>query len=224
MVGRGGAFLLGAGTCAVRTWTGASRSARRRRHRRRRGDAPGPARHAPSAGPWRFVDTLDESSFLRGNLHTHTRLSDGDAPPAEVYAHYRDRGYAFLVITDHNTRTDPAQYAAEQRPGFVMIPGEEVTTLGAGKPVHVNALCSRTTIGGGAFPTVREALGWAVARVKAQGAIALVNHPNFEWALSADDLPTRPRRGAARDLERTPARALGGRRAAALARGALDDA
>lgn len=179
-------LLLGAGTCAVRTWTGASDP---HAAGSSSGAAPGLTAAQP-AGPPRFVDTLDESSFLRGNLHTHTKLSDGDAPPADVYAHYRDRGYAFLVITDHNTRTDPARYAEEQRPGFVMIPGEEVTTLGAGKPVHVNAICSRATIGGGAFPTVREALGWAVARVKEQGAIALVNHPNFEWALSADDLPT----------------------------------
>lgn len=143
---------------------------------------------APSAGSWRFTDVIEETSFLRGNLHTHSKRSDGDAPPADVYAHYRDRGYAFLVLTDHNSRTDPAEHASEQRPGFVMIPGEEVTTIGGGKPVHVNALCSRASIGGGTFPTVREALVWAVARVKEQDAIALVNHPNFEWALDADDL------------------------------------
>ena len=135
-----------------------------------------------------FVEAIDVSSFLRGNLHTHTLFSDGDSPAREVYAFYRDHGYAFLVITDHNTRTDPADFRAEQRPGFVMIPGEEVTTLGAGKPVHVNAICSRSTIGGGTFATTREALSWAVARVKEQDAIALVNHPNFDWTLATEDL------------------------------------
>lgn len=87
-------------------------------------------------------------------------------------------------------RTDPGEFRSEQRPGFVMIPGEEVTTLGAGKPVHVNALCSRSSIGGGTFRTTREALAWAVARIQEQGAIALVNHPNFDWTLTADDLPS----------------------------------
>lgn len=129
------------------------------------------------------------TSFLKGNLHTHSLLSDGDAPPNEVYAFYRDHGYAFLVLTDHNSRTDPAAYRDALRPGFVMIPGEEVTTLGAGKPVHVNAICSRAAIGGGTFDTTREALAWAVSRVKEQDAIALVNHPNFDWTLTAEDLP-----------------------------------
>ena len=132
---------------------------------------------------------IDVGSFLKGNLHTHSNLSDGDAPPEQVYSFYRDHGYAFLVLTDHNSRTDPAAYRDVLRPGFVMIPGEEVTTLGAGKPVHVNAICSRATIGGGAFDTTREALSWAVARVKEQDAIALVNHPNFDWTLTAEDLP-----------------------------------
>lgn len=141
------------------------------------------------SGPPRFAEGLDVASFLRGNLHTHSKRSDGDSPPAEVYAYYRDHGYAFLVLSDHNTRTDPAEHGAPARRGFVMIPGEEVTTMAAGKPVHVNAVCTKTTIGGGAFATAREALGWAVAQVKAQGAIALVNHPNFDWTLTADDVP-----------------------------------
>lgn len=149
------------------------------------GSAQAPIRAARG----RFLDAIDASSFLKGNLHTHSLLSDGDAPPAEVYAFYRDHGYAFLVLTDHNSRTDPDAYRDVARPGFVMIPGEEVTTLGAGKPVHVNAICSRATIGGQAFDTTREALAWAVAHVKEQDAIALVNHPNFDWALTEDDLP-----------------------------------
>jgi hypothetical protein len=183
------ALLAGAGTCAVRSWTGAADPhAAGASPAGSAAGAPGPSITGPS-GPGRFADAIDASSFLRGNLHTHSKRSDGDAPPGQVYAHYRDRGYAFVVLTDHNTRTDPAELAAERRPGFVMIAGEEVTTLGAGKPVHVNAICSRATIGGGAFPTVREALAWAVGRVKEQGAIALVNHPNFEWALGEGDLP-----------------------------------
>jgi hypothetical protein len=106
-----------------------------------------------------------------------------------VYALYRKQGYAFLALTDHNLRTDPGDFTAEARRGFVVIPGEEVTLTAAGKPVHVNALCTKKTIGGGNFATAREALTWAVARVKEQGGIALVNHPNFDWALSAYDLP-----------------------------------
>lgn len=184
--GAGAAIVIGAAACAYRSLS--------------QGDSLGHLGSVASASPSgataerpkpsRFVDAIDATGFLRGNLHTHTRFSDGDSPAAEVYAFYRDHGYSFLVITDHNTRTDPADFRAEQRPGFVMIPGEEVTTQAAGKPVHVNAICSRSTIGGGQFGTTREALAWAVARVKEQDAIALVNHPNFDWTLTVEDLPS----------------------------------
>jgi hypothetical protein len=40
--------------------------------------------------------------WLRGNTHTHTLWSDGDAPPETVVAWYVDHGYDFLVLSDHN--------------------------------------------------------------------------------------------------------------------------
>lgn len=39
--------------------------------------------------------------FFRGNLHTHSTLSDGLQPPEEVCRRYRDAGYDFLALTDH---------------------------------------------------------------------------------------------------------------------------
>jgi hypothetical protein len=145
---------------------------------------------AGEAVPARFADAIDVSTFQKGNLHTHTTFSDGDHPPQDVYAWYRDRGYNFLAITDHNTLTDPAVYRLLERPKrFVMIPGEEVTMRGAGKQVHVNALCIARSIPGRSFDTQRRALTWAVHEVAAQGGVALVNHPNWDWALTEADLP-----------------------------------
>jgi hypothetical protein len=152
-----------------------------------------PSASAPPApaGPARFVETLDVSTFQKGNIHTHTTFSDGDHPPQDVYRWYRDRGYNFLAITDHNSLTDPAVYRLlERKKKFVMITGEEVTMWGAGKQVHVNALCHKATIGGHKFDTQREALAWGVARVREQGGVALVNHPNWDWSLVAEDLPS----------------------------------
>jgi hypothetical protein len=198
----GAVFVVGVGTCAVRSWSKADvpaePSAKPAEAPEATSAATVPTKGAraatkrappPRSGPPRFAETLDVSGFLRGNLHTHSNRSDGDSPPADVYAFYRDHGYAFVVLSDHNTRTDPAEHRALLRHGFVMIPGEEVTMSAAGKPVHINAICTRTTIGGGPFATAREALEWGVARTVEQGAIALVNHPNFGWALSGDDLP-----------------------------------
>lgn len=39
--------------------------------------------------------------FWRGNLHTHSNLSDGALPPEEVCRLYRDAGYDFLCLSDH---------------------------------------------------------------------------------------------------------------------------
>lgn len=39
--------------------------------------------------------------FWRGNLHTHSTLSDGRLPPDRVCQIYREAGYDFLAITDH---------------------------------------------------------------------------------------------------------------------------
>jgi hypothetical protein len=39
--------------------------------------------------------------FYRGNLHTHSNLSDGVLDPAEVCRRYRAEGYDFIALTDH---------------------------------------------------------------------------------------------------------------------------
>lgn len=39
--------------------------------------------------------------FWRGNLHTHSTLSDGHLSPEAVCRFYREAGYDFLALTDH---------------------------------------------------------------------------------------------------------------------------
>jgi hypothetical protein len=39
--------------------------------------------------------------FWKGNIHTHSDMSDGMRTPADVCATYRDAGYDFLALTDH---------------------------------------------------------------------------------------------------------------------------
>jgi hypothetical protein len=43
-----------------------------------------------------------EPRWWRGNLHTHTLWSDGDGFPEMVAEWYRDHGYHFLALSDHN--------------------------------------------------------------------------------------------------------------------------
>ena len=152
--------------------------------------APAPIRPTPlpAVEPPRFERTLDMTSFLKGNLHAHTNRSDGDSPPEDVIAWYRRHGYAFLAITDHNRFADPRTFAWMQDDSFKLLSGEEITMKGGGHQVHVNALCTKTRIGGGIFHSAAEAVTWATARVGAQGGVAIVNHPNFDRALVVTDL------------------------------------
>src|SRR5947209_6191196 len=58
----------------------------------------------PIRGPRPLMESLPfdkPGRFWRGNLHTHSTLSDGALSPEEVCALYRDAGYDFLALTDH---------------------------------------------------------------------------------------------------------------------------
>ena len=43
--------------------------------------------------------------WYKGNVHTHTTKSDGDADPEVVVEWYKNHDYDFLVLSDHNHRT-----------------------------------------------------------------------------------------------------------------------
>jgi hypothetical protein len=136
----------------------------------------------------RFETTFDVSRFLKGNVHAHTDLSDGDSPPEDVIGWYREHGYAFLAITDHNRLTEARTYPSLQDASFRLINGEEVSMYASGRQVHVNALCANVKIGGGTFSSSAEALAWATTRIASEGGIAIVNHPNFDRAIERTDL------------------------------------
>lgn len=138
----------------------------------------------------RFARTFDVSSFRRGNLHTHSNRSDGDTEPLDVYKWYRDHGYAFVLITDHNTFTNPSEFRSLETPDFIVIGGEELTMRGAGREVHVNGLCTDHILPGGTFARAKDALTHGVHTILETGGIALINHPNFNWGIRPEDLPS----------------------------------
>lgn len=135
-------------------------------------------------------EQASQARWFKGNTHTHTLNSDGDSTPEDVARWYREQGYHFLVLTDHNFVTAVeglnALIAAEDR--FLLIPGEEMTDRAGGKPVHVNALGTTTVLKpqGGERPA--DAVQRNVDAARAAGAVAQVNHPNFGWALTGADM------------------------------------
>jgi len=135
-----------------------------------------------------FSATFDVRKFQRGNIHTHTTRSDGAQSPREVATWYRDHGYQFLAITDHDVLVQPVEVGDLETSGFVLIPGEEISSLGNEKPVHLLALCIDRFIASGRFDSPLEALVQGTTAVRAQNGFVVVNHPNFSWALALVDI------------------------------------
>lgn len=131
--------------------------------------------------------------WYKGNTHTHTLNSDGDSTPDDVVRWYREHGYQFLVLTDHNFQTRVeglnALHAADEK--FLVVKGEEVTSTAGGRPVHVNGLDANRRIGtqtGAADSTALEVLQRSVDAIRGASGVPHINHPNFGWALTTEDL------------------------------------
>jgi hypothetical protein len=122
-------------------------------------------------------------TFQRGSVHAHSIRSDGDAPADKVVESYRRLGYQFATLTDHNQFFDPSEFSSAEGPDFVLLPGEEISMAGRGALLHVNALCTEQRIGGHEIPDLGSGLQWAIDQVRAQGGVALINHPNWRWTL-----------------------------------------
>ena len=88
--------------------------------------------------------------WYRGNTHTHTLWSDGDAAPEWAADWYKSHGYHFLVLSDHN----------------VLLEGEKWKKIGPGRsemrPETVKPLLEKF----GKSVEFRERGGWQEMRLK----------------------------------------------------------
>lgn len=184
------------------------------------------------------VATVD--TWWRGNTHTHTLWSDGDDFPEAVAEWYKQHGYQFLAITDHNTlaseerwfRVPPqgegreaytkyrerfgAEWVEERRSGdtlmvrlkrfpeyrarveqpgrFVLVAGEEITQYLKGRGAHMNALNLAEPVseqrGASLIEIFQKDLDSLRAQEQRTGReiVAVLNHPNFIWSQTAEDL------------------------------------
>ncbi|MAT14150.1 MAG: hypothetical protein CMJ46_02655 [Planctomyces sp.] len=48
------------------------------------------------------LEAKDGKQWYKGNLHTHSHWSDGDDYPEMIGLWYKENGYQFLALTDHN--------------------------------------------------------------------------------------------------------------------------
>jgi hypothetical protein len=136
------------------------------------------------------VTAVPASRWFKGNLHTHTLNSDGDSTPAEVVHWYREHGYDFLVLTDHNVLTDVNGLSATPSAAgsFLVVRGEELTSQAEGKPIHVNGFDVSRLVEPPPAAAVVEMVQGMVDRIRGANGVPSINHPNFGWAIGADEL------------------------------------
>lgn len=128
--------------------------------------------------------------WYKGNTHTHTLNSDGDSTPDDVVRWYRENGYNFLVLTDHNhlTKVDAlnALHGADKQ--FLIIKGEEVTDRFGDKPIHINGLDLEREVAPQGGRSVLDVVQRNVDAIRDAKGVPHINHPNFGWAITAEDL------------------------------------
>jgi len=194
---------------------------------------------APVAAQSQTLRLAAESGqrWCRGNMHTHSFWSDGDDFPEAIAKWYRDRGYQFLVFTDHNTLLQkerwvsldkrkeafesltaawPSEWIETRGEGdarevrlktfdeifsklavpqeYLLIQGEEITDRFGKLPVH---MCASNTLellpptgGEGVADVIQRNLLAAQSRRERSGVKTIVhlNHPNFGYAVTAEQL------------------------------------
>jgi len=134
--------------------------------------------------------------FWRGNLHTHSTLSDGLRSPAEVCRFYEAAGYDFLALTEHFLE----QYGwplVDTRPfrsqGFTTIFGAELhpayDRMELGAPWHILAVGLPLDFA----PTPPEETGPELAlRALDAGAFVVAAHPHWYTMTDRDVMALGP--------------------------------
>ena len=192
-----------------------------------------------------FSHAEENSSWFKGNTHTHSLWSDGNDFPEMIAKYYKDNGYHFLVLSDHNILSRGEKWMAiegvekrrrtlgvptmkkylstfgdewveirgeenkkqvrlktldEIRPlfekdkNFIFIQGEEITNGFDGSPVHTNAINLEELIKPKKGNSLRETMRNNIIAVQEQASrlnkpmFAHINHPNFGWSITAEDI------------------------------------
>ena len=116
-----------------------------------------------------------EGIWLKGNLHTHTIISDGVRTPQEAVDHYAENGYDFLAITDHGTLVDPTTLDPR---GMTLIPSQEISlgSSAAGTTTHIIAANIKQTLPIRDFDPHTDPQR-AIDLTAKQGGFTIIAHP-----------------------------------------------
>lgn len=116
----------------------------------------------------KLLSTYDPAvtTWLRGNIHTHTTQSDGKKSPQEVVDIFAGLRYDFLMISDHDKVTPVDALDAK---GMTLISGNEISAKGP----HLLHVGTTTVIA----PDVNRQQ--VLDEIAKAGGFAVLNHPNW---------------------------------------------
>jgi hypothetical protein len=183
--------------------------------------APPPTPSAPTPDAAPPPPPAPPEVWLKGTTHVHARPSgDSSTPIPEVIEWYEKRGYDFIVLTDHNqvseldkTSSDTTGQIAIRAPeqGLIVFAGTELTSnpTGCTPPRHPSGNCRihANLLGVTARPKGKftwantrtkvrvELFAAAIEKQKQLGGILQLNHPNWFWSMSSEELIELVKRG-----------------------------
>jgi len=150
--------------------------------------------------PVKKEEEISLVKWFKGNTHTHTVLcGHADTHPDTVARWYLDRGYNFLILSEHNQFINPdsVYLPANRREDFILIPGEEVTDH---QNVHTTAMNIHrvippqrpndlSTIENNPYENFKIYLMQKhTDSIRGAGGIPILNHPNWESGVPASDI------------------------------------
>lgn len=127
--------------------------------------------HLKYTNPYTNLETV-----YKGNLHSHCAEHSGcsSLPIRKLIHEYKNRGYNFLAITDHDYLTKIESFADEE---LLLIPGFEFSTQKHMQLLGINSL-------------IQDEQQAAISQTLAQNGLVIMNHPNWGQTahLTIDDL------------------------------------
>ncbi len=154
---------------------------------------------------YHFLVLSDHNLLLEGEKWKRIGAAKGDMKPATLQPLIDRFGKDAVVLRERQGATEmrlktlsELRRGFEEHGRFLLIPGEEISDEFQKLPLHHNALNLASHIPPTGGNSVRDVLARTVAAVEAEGrrsgraTLAHLNHPNFHWAVTAEDIAAVP--------------------------------
>lgn len=142
-----------------------------------------------------------EKNNYKGNTHFHTILSDGSVTTAEAVSLYKEKGYSFIIWSDHDIYLSTKEFDSDD---FITIGGAERGGLNPYMDVngndnpgfHFGCIEDSTVAGCDRYKHMQKfkvPVKWEgvhsvtdyISDIKSKGNLVVLNHP--EWHMTAFD-------------------------------------